>query len=106
MPPAGSAAALSFSLACSSASARARSAADWLACSAVRKASISRRSPMEASAGYSFAWTGVSGGMGETIGVDSFEIREKKTIRYEAEVAFDNKVVAPELGVFFASAVA
>jgi hypothetical protein len=62
--------------------------------------------PMEPSAGYSFAWTGVSGGMGATIGVDSFEMRQLKAIRYEAEVAFDNKVVAPELGVFMASAVA
>jgi hypothetical protein len=62
--------------------------------------------PMEPSAGYTFSWTGVSGSVGATIGVDSFEDRKTKSIRYEAEVAFDNKVTAPELGVFFANAVA
>lgn len=62
--------------------------------------------PMEPSAGYTFSWTGVSGGVGGTIGVDSFEDRKTKSIRYEAEVAFDNKVTAPELGVFMTAAVA
>lgn len=62
--------------------------------------------PMEPSAGYTFSWTGVSGSVGGTIGVDSFEDRKTKSIRYEAEVAFDNKVTAPELGVFMANAVA
>lgn len=62
--------------------------------------------PMVPSAGYTFSWTGVSGSVGATIGVDSFEDRKTKSVRYEAEVAFANKVTAPELGAFMSSAVA
>lgn len=62
--------------------------------------------PMEPSAGYTFAWDYVSGGLGSTIGIDSFEIRKTKTTRYEGEIAFDNKVVASDLGYFFPSVVA
>lgn len=62
--------------------------------------------PMEPTAGYTFAWDYVSGGLGTTIGIDSFDIRETKTTRYEGEIAFDNKVVASDLGYFFPSVVA
>lgn len=58
------------------------------------------------SAGYTFGWNGVSGGLGTAVGVDSFEIRKTKTLRVEAEMAWDNKIVAPDLGYFFSSAVA
>jgi hypothetical protein len=58
------------------------------------------------SAGYIFEWTGVSDGMGETIGTSSFYIDEKKSTRVEAEKAWDNKVVATDLGYFFATIVA
>ena len=58
------------------------------------------------SAGYIFGWTGVSGGLGSTIGTSSFRMEHLKASRVEAEVAFDNKVVAADLGVFMASAVA
>lgn len=61
---------------------------------------------MMPSAGYTFMWTGVSGSLGTTIAIDSFEIRAKKTMRYEGEVAYDNKVVASDLGYFFNGAVA
>lgn len=67
---------------------------------------------MEPSAGYIFAWTGgenemaVSQGLGETIGVSSWFIREKKTQRYEVEIAFDDKVVGNDLGYFFSAVVA
>ena len=61
---------------------------------------------MQPSAGYTFAWTGVSGTLGATVGVDSFDIRKIKATRYEAEMAFDNKVVASDLGYFFNGAVA
>jgi len=61
---------------------------------------------MQPSAGYTFAWTGVSGALGATVGVDSFEMRKIKAVRYEAEMAFDNKVVASDLGYFFNGAVA
>ena len=61
---------------------------------------------MTPSAGYIFAWTGVSGGLGSTIGTSQFRMESLKSARIEAEVAFDNKVVANDLGYFFASAVA
>lgn len=57
------------------------------------------------SAMYTFAWDYVSGGLGTTIGVDSFYIRKTKTTRYEGEIAFDNKVVATDLGYFLPSVV-
>lgn len=52
------------------------------------------------SAGYTFHWTGISGGLGSAIAIDSFDIREKKTTRFEAEMSWDNKVVATDLGYF------
>lgn len=58
------------------------------------------------SAGYTFGWSGVSGGGGSAIGVSQFRMEQLKATRVEAEFAFDNKVVASDLGVFFASAVA
>ena len=61
---------------------------------------------MTPSAGYIFAWTGVSGGLGATIGTSQFRMESLKASRIEAEVAFDNKVVGTDLGYFFASAVA
>ena len=61
---------------------------------------------MTPSAGYIFSWTGVSGGLGSTIGTSQFRMESLKASRVEAEVAFDNKVVAADLGYFFASAVA
>ena len=61
---------------------------------------------MTPSAGYIFAWTGVSGGLGSTIGTSQFRMESLKAARVEAEVAFDNKVVASDLGYFFNSAVA
>jgi hypothetical protein len=58
------------------------------------------------SAGYTFAWTGVSGGLAQTIGTSNFRMESLKADRVEAEMAFDNKVVGADLGVFFATAVA
>lgn len=60
---------------------------------------------MTPSAGYIFAWTGVSGGLNATIGTSQFRMESLKAARIEAEVAFDNKVVADDLGYFFASCV-
>lgn len=61
---------------------------------------------MEApSAGYVFGWTGVSQGMGTTIGISDFYIQQLKTTRYEGEIAFDNKVVGTDLGYFFSGIV-
>jgi len=58
------------------------------------------------SAGYSFSWTGVSGGIGSTIGVSSFRMESLKADRVEGEMAFDNKVIASDLGWFWDSVVA
>lgn len=58
------------------------------------------------SAGYTFQWTGVSGGLGSTIGTSSFRLESLKATRIEAELAFDNKVVGSDLGYFFGGAVA
>lgn len=58
------------------------------------------------SAGYTFAWTGVSGGLGQTIGTSQFRMEAIKSDRIEAEMAFDNKVIGADLGYFFNGAVA
>jgi hypothetical protein len=58
------------------------------------------------SAGYTMQWTGVSGGLGATIGTSSFRLESLKATRIEAELAFDNKVVAPDLGYFWQTCVA
>jgi hypothetical protein len=58
---------------------------------------------MTPSAGYTFMWTGVSGGLGTTVGVSRFRMEELKADRVEGEIAFDNKVVAADLGYFWSS---
>lgn len=58
------------------------------------------------SAGYQFSWTGVSGGIGSTIGVSSFRMESLKAERVEAEMAFDNKVIGADLGYFWNTIVA
>ena len=58
------------------------------------------------SAGYTFQWTGVSGGLGATIGTSSFRLESLRATRIEAELAFDNKVVGTDLGYFFNTCVA
>lgn len=58
------------------------------------------------SAGYTFNWSGVSAGLGENVAISSFYIDELKADRIEIEMAFDNKVVAADLGYFFSGAVA
>ncbi len=58
------------------------------------------------SAGYTFSWTGVSGGIGSTIGVSSFRMESLKAERVEAEMSFDNKVIGSDLGYFWNTIVA
>lgn len=58
------------------------------------------------SAGYTFSWTGVSGGLGANIGTSSFRMEHLKSTRVEAEMAFDNKVVGSDLGYFWNTIVA
>lgn len=59
----------------------------------------------EPSAGYTFAWRGVSQGLGEAIGITRIPMRLKKAERVEAEKAWDNKVVASDMGYFWTNAV-
>jgi len=60
---------------------------------------------MTPSAGYTFSWTGVSGGLGETVGIDRFEMRKLRAERVEGSKAVDMKLVAGDLGYFFDGAV-
>lgn len=61
---------------------------------------------MTPTAGYTFSWTGYvgAGPMGNRI--STFRMDALKSDRVEGEMAFDMKVVAPELGVFYSGAVA
>lgn len=61
---------------------------------------------LEPSAGYTFVWNGVSGDLGLPVGISSFRIEEKKADRVEGEAAWDNKIVATDMGYFFTSIVA
>ena len=58
------------------------------------------------SAGYQFAWRGVSDGMGQNIGITRFRMPELRADRIEAQMAWDYKVVSSDLGYFFSSCVA
>lgn len=58
------------------------------------------------SAGYAFAWKGISGGMGQNIAISRFYLPQLKVDRIEGESAWVNKVVAKQLGYFFNGAVA
>jgi hypothetical protein len=51
-------------------------------------------------AGYTFAWTGVSEGLGENIGTKQFRMESLAADRVESQIALDNKLVAASLGVF------
>ena len=58
------------------------------------------------SAGYSFQWRGVSEGLGLTVGTKQYRLEQNAATYVESQVAFANKVVAPDLGAYFATAVA
>jgi len=58
------------------------------------------------SAGYIFQWRGVSEGLGLTVGTKQYRLEQNAATYVESQLAFDNKLVAADLGVFFASAVA
>ena len=58
------------------------------------------------SAGYTFAWRGVSQGIGAEIGISTLPMRQIKSQRIEAEKAWDNKLVATDMGYFLDGVVA
>lgn len=61
---------------------------------------------LEPSAGYTFVWNGVSGNLGLPVGISSFRMEHIKADRIEGEAAWDNKIVASDMGYFFTSIVA
>ena len=67
--------------------------------------STPRPSLMEASAGYIFSWTGLLGADAFGTRITRFRIEEIKSDRIEGEMAFDMKVVAPDLGIFWSDAI-
>lgn len=60
---------------------------------------------LQPSAGYCFAWRGVSDGLGATVGLSRFRMEHIRSDRVEAQMAWDNKIVAADMGYFFNSAV-
>lgn len=58
------------------------------------------------SAGYSFAWRGVSGGLAQTVGISKFRMEALKADRVEGEIAVAPKVVGADLGIYIQNAVA
>lgn len=58
------------------------------------------------SGGYSFHWRGVSEGLGLTVGTKQYRVEENAATYVESQVAFDNKLVAADLGAYFDDCVA
>jgi hypothetical protein len=57
------------------------------------------------SAGYTLSWTGYVGAANNGPRIKRFRIEERASDRIEIEMAFDQQVVAPELGIFFGEAI-
>jgi hypothetical protein len=60
---------------------------------------------LQPSGGYVMSWTGVSQGLGQTVGTSRIRMEQFKADRIEAEVSFDMKVIGSDLGYFFSSVV-
>lgn len=56
---------------------------------------------MQPSAGYTFAWTGYLGASAKGMRIKKFRIEEIASDRIEAEIAYDQELVAADLGIFF-----
>jgi hypothetical protein len=64
--------------------------------------------PNTATAGMTFAWTGLEGaGYGSEIGISKIDLRSsgRKVDRVEGECAWDNRVTASDMGYFFSAVV-
>jgi hypothetical protein len=57
------------------------------------------------SAGYTLSWTGYVGAGNNGQRIKRFRIEERASDRIEIEMAFDQQVLAPELGIFFGDAI-
>lgn len=64
-----------------------------------------RVGPRTPTAGVTFVWDGVSDSTGDTVGIVKFPIPEKRVTRVESQMAWDSKVIGPELGYLLASVV-
>lgn len=60
---------------------------------------------MRPSAGYTFVWTGYMGAGAAGNRILQFRMEWLKSDRIEGEIAFDQHVVAPDLGVFFTNCI-
>lgn len=60
---------------------------------------------LQPSAGYTFSWTGYMGAGAMGMRISRFRMEWLKSDRVEAEMAYDQKVVGSDLGVFFSSIV-
>jgi hypothetical protein len=58
-----------------------------------------------ASAGYTFVWRNIAGGLGASAPISRIPMPLKKADRIEIEMYFDNKLTAASLGYFFESVV-
>jgi hypothetical protein len=58
-----------------------------------------------ATAGYIFQWTGISEGLGAGIATREYRIEERRATAIESDIAFANKIVAPDLGVYFGAVI-
>ena len=61
---------------------------------------------MTPSCGYTFVWSGYHGGNSEGIRMKNFRMEHIASDRIEAEMTYDMKVVAPDMGVFLNTVVA
>lgn len=61
---------------------------------------------LQPSGGYTFAWNGFLGAAAYGNRIKRFRMEQLEADRVEAEMAFDQKLVASDLGVYFTSAVA
>lgn len=63
---------------------------------------------MQPTSGYSFMWKGISRGLGKTVAAYRIPMPwlGLETVRIEAEIAFVNKTIGSDLGVFFSAVVA
>lgn len=60
---------------------------------------------MTPSAGYTFSWNQYIGAAAQGIAVSKFRMEHLKSDRVEGEIAFDQKLVAGELGAYFSAVV-
>jgi len=61
---------------------------------------------MTPSAGYTFVWSGVGGGLGTSTAVSRFRLDHLRADRIEIQSAWDFKIVSSALGYFFSNVVA